>query len=270
MTLPLTPQTIPRLITAYREMYPTFEFDDAAEAARLASLEGGSVSRSARCVGSQGCHILPADGSEEIHFTPTTGANRSFCLEVLIKDNHLPRQGWSNRHGNIEAARHDPQSRQPSLLPTRCPGPWAISRRVRSTPAPGRPLATRQCPTLTPTRPRFWSSTRARLWWSGTAMDSPPKRSSRGEKRRSFSQRPPLKLDHLPRQARDIRNGKSKHKCVSRSWSMGKSVTATLAAQLMHQGYLDVGLDEAAPIAAWHAEEDPRCVRKRNYSHLFL
>lgn len=70
MSISLTEQTIPQLIAAYRNMYPAFEFDEAAEAARLATL-GGIVSRSARCVGSQGCYILPATGSTELFFEPT-------------------------------------------------------------------------------------------------------------------------------------------------------------------------------------------------------
>lgn len=48
----------------------------------------------------------------------------------------------------------------------------------------------------------------------------------------------------------------------------GKSVTATLAAQLMHSKYLDVGLDDPAPIPAWHREaEDPRA--RITMRHLF-
>ena len=74
MSISLTKQTIPKLIAAYRDMYPTFEFDEAAEAARLATL-GGIVSRSARCVGSQGCHIIPANGSTELFFEPTAVAS---------------------------------------------------------------------------------------------------------------------------------------------------------------------------------------------------
>lgn len=70
MSISLTEQTISQLIAAYRKMYPAFEFDEAAETARLATL-GGVVSRSARCVGSQGCHILPATGSTEVFFQPT-------------------------------------------------------------------------------------------------------------------------------------------------------------------------------------------------------
>ena len=41
------------------------------------------------------------------------------------------------------------------------------------------------------------------------------------------------------------------------SWSMGKSITATLIGQLIHEGAF--GLHEAAPIPEWHADpEDPR------------
>lgn len=73
MSISLTEQTIPQLIAAYCDMYPTFEFDEATEATRLATL-GGSVSRTARCIGSQGCHILPPDGSTELFFEPTAVA----------------------------------------------------------------------------------------------------------------------------------------------------------------------------------------------------
>jgi CubicO group peptidase (beta-lactamase class C family) len=41
------------------------------------------------------------------------------------------------------------------------------------------------------------------------------------------------------------------------SWSMGKSLTATLVGVLAHQGHF--GLDDPAPVPAWHEdEEDPR------------
>jgi len=40
------------------------------------------------------------------------------------------------------------------------------------------------------------------------------------------------------------------------SWSMGKSLTATLVGLLMQQGALK--LDEPAPIAAWQGKDDPR------------
>jgi CubicO group peptidase (beta-lactamase class C family) len=40
------------------------------------------------------------------------------------------------------------------------------------------------------------------------------------------------------------------------SWSMGKSLTATLVGLLIQQGLL--GLDDPAPVSAWQEEDDPR------------
>ncbi|MDX1407405.1 MAG: serine hydrolase, partial [Saprospiraceae bacterium] len=40
------------------------------------------------------------------------------------------------------------------------------------------------------------------------------------------------------------------------SWSMGKSLTATLTGRMIHQGYF--ALDDPAPVAAWQREGDPR------------
>lgn len=40
------------------------------------------------------------------------------------------------------------------------------------------------------------------------------------------------------------------------SWSMGKSLTATLAGLLIHDGYF--GLDDPAPVPAWQSDDDPR------------
>lgn len=40
------------------------------------------------------------------------------------------------------------------------------------------------------------------------------------------------------------------------SWSMGKSLTATLVGLLMHEGHF--GLDDPAPVPAWRDEDDPR------------
>ena len=40
------------------------------------------------------------------------------------------------------------------------------------------------------------------------------------------------------------------------SWSMGKSLTATLVGRLVHEGAF--GLDEPAPVPAWQGQDDPR------------
>eukprot|EP01052_Picozoa_sp_SAG31_P017780 SAG31_NODE_1231_length_9212_cov_2.857566_5_plen_105_part_00 len=44
------------------------------------------------------------------------------------------------------------------------------------------------------------------------------------------------------------------------SWSMGKSITATMIGQLLHEGTLCGGnIDSVAPIPAWHKDPaDPR------------
>lgn len=68
VSIDLTPAVADDLVAAHRAVHPGFEADWAAERARLAAL--GSVIRSARFTGGQGCYILPRDGDAGLHFEP--------------------------------------------------------------------------------------------------------------------------------------------------------------------------------------------------------
>eukprot|EP01052_Picozoa_sp_SAG31_P017779 SAG31_NODE_1231_length_9212_cov_2.857566_4_plen_220_part_00 len=68
MTVPLTTSTVPSIVASYRRLYPTLKTDWDAEHKRLLAL--GSVARSARFCGDQGCHIVPTSGAGP-YFVPT-------------------------------------------------------------------------------------------------------------------------------------------------------------------------------------------------------
>jgi CubicO group peptidase (beta-lactamase class C family) len=68
VSIDLLPAVADDLIAAHRAAHPGFEADWSAERARLIGL--GSVTRSARFTGSQGCIILPRGCDGGLHFQP--------------------------------------------------------------------------------------------------------------------------------------------------------------------------------------------------------
>jgi CubicO group peptidase (beta-lactamase class C family) len=187
MSMPLNAETIPKIIASYQSDHPTFEFDHEAEAARLDGL-GDSVSRSARYVGSQGCHIMPASGDTALHFTP---------VEVT------------------------------TVLPPAATLGWPMGD------AQDGPINTGA--------------------WAAIGDAAMTDLGAQGAYTAAF-----LVLHKGQIVCERYGDGIGPNTQLE-SWSMGKSVTATLVAQLMHQGHLAVGLDDPAPIPAWHADRtDPR------------
>ena len=181
-SITLDARTVPRLIAWYRGLHPDFTADWEREAARL--LAQGSITRTAQCVGDQGCIIMPMDGSG-LKFTP---------VEVNTTLPNASTQDW-------------PMGDRLSDVPTRLD--------------------------------------LARVQDAVDAAFANPASCTA-----AF-----LVLHHGHIVGERYASGIGPHTQLE-SWSMGKSLTATLLGILLHKGWLN--LEDQAPVPAWQQSGDPR------------
>lgn len=184
----LDEQTVPRILTGYRDHYPGLAADWPAETERLLRL--GTVARSARFLGDQGSVILRR-GDDRLFFTPTP-------VRSALSD--------------AAAAAAQPWPMGDRIVPGAAAAP-AIDR-ARIDCAIAAALADADaCTAAVVVLHR--GGIVGEAYADGFGIDS--------------------QLE---------------------SWSMGKSLTATLVGRLIQDGLLS--LDQPAPIPAWQHPDDPR------------
>ncbi len=183
MTLRLDRPRADAIVAAYRAMFPDFTADWNVETERLAAL--GTVTRSARFLGDQGCAIL-RQGDDRIFFEPVP-------VRTTLPDANT--QAWP--HGDL------PPARRRSPL-DRAAVATAVDAAFHDASACTAAVAVLHHGDLVGERYALGAGTETQL----------------------------------------------------ESWSMGKSVTASLIGVLVEQGLLTA--DQPAPIPAWRRAGDPR------------